>query len=196
MIAKVNKEIALEVLKKIDNAAKGCGFVSYPYTYNMIKVEGNIEKDKAYDSSTVVDDENNEVVIRNIEKPTLNIEEVFDSLTYGKALFIDAFELEDILNASEEHEDIEEGELADYTLLYLDGSEHVINTDDSDEILQEVEIHYTITFLPKGEDFELFIGMHSIDQGPGMWASCLITENGDTVKKLEGLVRDILGLKV
>lgn len=195
MIAKVKKEIALEVLKKIDAAAKEWDFVLYPYTYNIVKVEGNIEKDKAYDSITVADNTDNEIILQNIKVPTFNIEEVFNSLTLGNALFVDAFVGEEILDSSDEEDELEEGEFADYTVTYLDGSEHVINTNSSDDILLNEEIYYTITFLPKGEEFELYIGMHSIDQGPGIWAKCLITESGDTAQKLEGVVRGILELE-
>lgn len=180
MIGKFDKETALRIIKEIDSAAKECPFVTYPYAYNIIKDENGIEKDKVYDSKNITDDD--------------NIEEIFNSITSEKALFVDAFGSGDILNVSDEYEDLEDGEYADYQILYLDGSKHTINTDNSDGILLSVEDFYGIAFVPKNDLYELYIGFHSIDQGPGMWAKCTITENGDTVHKLDYVARKILGL--
>lgn len=187
MIGKIDKETALRIIKEIDSAAKECPFVTYPYAYNIIEDENGIEKDKKYAPKIIADDE-------NIDETSLNIEEIFNSINSKKALFIDAFELEDILDVSDEYDDLEDEEFADYSMLYLDGSKHTINTDNTDGILLSAEDFYGIAFVPKNDHYELYIGLHSIDMGPGMWASCMITENGDTVHKLENVAKKILDL--
>lgn len=185
MIGKIDKETALRIIKEIDSAAKKCPFAAYPYVYNIIKNKNGIEKDKAYDSKIIADDE-------TIDEASLNIEEIFESITSEEALFVDAFGSGEILNVSDE--DLNDGEYADYEILYLDGSKHTINTDNSDGILLSVEDFYGIAFVPKNDLYELYISIHSIDQGPGMWAKCVITEKGDTVQKLENVAKKILGL--
>ena len=74
MIGKIDKKTALRIIKEIDSAAKECTFAAYPYVYNIIKNENGIEKDKAYDSKIIADDE-------TIDEASLNIEEIFESIT-------------------------------------------------------------------------------------------------------------------